>query len=54
MKKKTDILIVGTGVGGLFCALNLPADKEILMITKDEAKEQRFLSGAGRHLHAAQ
>lgn len=38
MKKKTDILIVGTGVGGLFCALNLPGDKEILMITKDEAK----------------
>ncbi|MCH1983985.1 L-aspartate oxidase [Ruminococcus sp. OA3] len=38
MKKKTDILIVGTGVGGLFCALNLPGDKEVLMITKDEAE----------------
>ncbi len=38
MKKKTDVLIVGTGVGGLFCALNLPKQKEILMITKDEVE----------------
>ena len=29
----TDIFIVGTGVGGLFAALNLPRDKKILMIT---------------------
>lgn len=35
---KTDIIIVGTGVGGLFCALNLPEEKEIVLITKDEAK----------------
>ena len=24
---KTDIVIVGTGVSGLYCALNLPRDK---------------------------
>lgn len=32
---KTDILIVGSGCAGLYCALNLPKDKQILMITKD-------------------
>lgn len=31
---KTDILIVGSGVGGLYCARNLPRDKDILIITK--------------------
>lgn len=31
----TDILIVGSGCAGLYCALNLPKDKNILMITKD-------------------
>ena len=25
---KTDIVIVGTGVSGLYCALNLPRDKK--------------------------
>lgn len=35
MKKiKTDIIIAGTGVAGLFAALHLPEDKQILMITK--------------------
>ena len=31
---KTDIVIVGTGVSGLYCALNLPRDKKIVMVTK--------------------
>ena len=45
---KTDILIVGTGVGGLFCALNLPEDKNILMITKDETENSdSFLAQGG-------
>ena len=34
---KTDILIVGCGVAGLYCALNLPRDKNIVIVTKDEA-----------------
>ncbi len=34
---KTDILIVGCGVAGLYCALNLPSDKKIVIVTKDEA-----------------
>ena len=35
---KTDVLIVGTGASGLFGALHLPSDKQILMITKDEVE----------------
>ena len=36
---KTDIIIVGSGVAGLFAALCLPRDKEILIITKEDLKE---------------
>ena len=32
---KTDIVIVGSGCSGLYCAYNLPRDKKILIITKD-------------------
>lgn len=46
--KKADILIIGTGVGGLFCALNLPKDKNILIITKDDCdKSDSFLAQGG-------
>jgi len=34
---KTDILIVGCGVAGLYCALNLPSEKKITIVTKSEA-----------------
>ena len=45
---KTDIVIVGCGVGGLYCALNLPKDKNIVIITKDEAeKSDSFLAQGG-------
>lgn len=48
MKITTDVLIVGTGVAGLFCALNLPADKKILLITKSEATQSdSFLAQGG-------
>ena len=36
MEIKTDVVIVGTGVGGAFSALNLPEDKQIVMITKSD------------------
>lgn len=36
---QTDILIVGAGVAGLFCALHLPADKQILIISKNKAED---------------
>lgn len=35
MDRKYDVVIVGTGVAGLFCALSLPKDKKILCISKD-------------------
>ena len=35
MEKKFDVVIVGTGAAGLFCALSLPQDKKILCISKD-------------------
>lgn len=35
-KMKTNILIVGSGVAGLFCALHLPKEKNILVITKSD------------------
>ena len=36
---KTDVVIVGSGVAGLFAALCLPKDKDILVITKEDLKE---------------
>lgn len=36
---KTDIVIAGTGVGGLFCALHIPENKQVILITKGELKE---------------
>ncbi|MBE6638072.1 MAG: L-aspartate oxidase [Ruminococcaceae bacterium] len=45
---KTDILIVGCGVAGLYCALNLPKDKSIVIITKSDAcKSDSFLAQGG-------
>ncbi|MCR5703571.1 MAG: L-aspartate oxidase [Eubacterium sp.] len=45
---KTDILIVGSGCAGLYCALNLPKDKNILMITKDVVEHSdSFLAQGG-------
>ena len=32
---KYDVIIVGSGVAGLFCALSLPREKKILVISKD-------------------
>ncbi len=48
MKTTADIVIVGTGVAGLYCALNLPDDKEILMICKTAVEESdSFLAQGG-------
>ena len=44
----TDIIIVGCGVAGLYCALNLPEDKKIVVVTKDEAElSDSFLAQGG-------
>ena len=48
MEMKTDVVIVGTGVGGLFAALNLPEEKQIVMITKaDLESSDSFLAQGG-------
>ena len=45
---KTDILIVGCGVAGLYCALNIPRDKNVLVVTKNKAsKSDSFLAQGG-------
>ena len=35
---KTDVLIVGSGCSGLYCALQLPEDKKITIITKSDVE----------------
>lgn len=46
--KSADVIIVGTGVAGLFCALNLPQNLNILMITKDSIdKSDSYLAQGG-------
>lgn len=45
---KTDILIVGSGCSGLYCALQLPRDKKIIMITKsDVTSSDSYLAQGG-------
>ncbi len=48
MKTEADVVIVGTGVAGLFSALNLPRDKRIIMITKSDLESSdSFLAQGG-------
>ena len=48
MTKRTDVLIVGTGAAGLFCALHFSAQTQVLMITKEEAdKSDSYLAQGG-------
>ena len=45
---KTDVLIVGCGVAGLYCALTLPQDTKVTIVTKNEAqKSDSFLAQGG-------
>lgn len=46
--EKADVIIAGTGVAGLFCALNIPENKNIFMITKDAVENNdSFLAQGG-------
>ena len=48
MEMNADVVIVGTGVGGLFSALNLPADRKIIVITKSDLESSdSFLAQGG-------
>ena len=45
---KSDIVIVGSGVAGLYCALNLPKEKSIIIVTKNKARRSdSFLAQGG-------
>ena len=35
----TDIVVIGSGCAGLYCALHLPTDRRVLIITKKEADQ---------------
>ncbi|MDD3402800.1 MAG: L-aspartate oxidase [Hespellia sp.] len=46
--KKTDVVIVGSGCSGLYCALQLPKEKQILIVTKSQAENSdSFLAQGG-------
>lgn len=48
MIDQADVIIVGTGIAGLFCALQIPEDKKVLMITKDALEHSdSFLAQGG-------
>lgn len=48
MTRKTDVIIVGTGAAGLFCALHFPKEIQILMISKSDVdKSDSFLAQGG-------
>lgn len=45
---KTDVVIAGTGAAGLFCALNLPRNINIVMVTKSDIESSdSFLAQGG-------
>lgn len=48
LQKKYDVIIVGTGVAGLNCALHLPQDKNVLIICKETPdKSDSYLAQGG-------
>ena len=48
MENLYDVIIVGTGAAGLFAALQLPENYNVLMITKDEIeKSDSYLAQGG-------
>ena len=48
MKEYYDVIIVGTGAAGLYCALNLPERKKVLLLTKQKADQSdSFLAQGG-------
>lgn len=53
MDINTDVVIVGTGVAGLFSALNLPAEKKIVMITKSDVESSDSFLAQGGNLCTA-
>ena len=44
MKLNADTVIVGSGVAGLFSALNLPREQDIILITKSDTVSYTHLT----------
>lgn len=47
MEKKYDVLIVGSGVGGLYTSLSLPENLSVLMLSKKKRHAFEQLVGTG-------
>ena len=48
MERETDVIIVGSGAAGLFCALQVPENKQVTVISKEDAKSSdSFLAQGG-------
>lgn len=48
MERETDVIVVGTGAAGVFCALQFPEDKKVTVITKKDAESSdSFLAQGG-------
>ncbi len=48
MERETDVIIVGTGAAGLFCALQFPEETKVTIITKEDAESSdSFLAQGG-------
>lgn len=47
MDRKYDVIVVGTGAAGMFAALSLPEDLNVLMITKDKTENSNSYLAQG-------
>ena len=43
----TDILVIGAGIAGLCAALEIPADIDVLVVTKDQVRESNSTYAQG-------
>ena len=51
MNQSYDVVIVGTGAAGLYCALNLPERLAVCVITKQGAEDSdSFLAQGGSNI----
>lgn len=47
MESKYDVIVAGTGASGLFAALSLPQNVNVLMITKDKTENSNSYLAQG-------
>lgn len=51
MKLNADVVIVGSGVAGLFSALNLPEEQKIILITKSDLESSDSFLAQGESVY---